>query len=330
MKFKRFIYLGYYLKKMDWSLLFKFFKYAKKEYNIGYIYLLLDNVKSVFKYNISPLEYFQFRFFEKNYEERQKWAGTGFMYETIKILNPEKERFKLRDKRFFLNYYSDFVNHKFITLDDLKKGESFDFSNKIVLKNSEGQCGRGIEIVEPQEFTSNALIERLNRGNNDLVEEYIYQHDKLRELSPTGLNTLRVFTTLNSDDEVDIIGVRLRISINSIVDNLAAGNVAAPVDLETGVVSGPGVYSDITKNPEHIHPITKVSIVGFKIPYYNEALQLVRSAALFDKGNRSIGWDIAISNNGPSLIEGNHDWCKLVWQLPVNNGLKHILEAYVK
>jgi len=25
-------------------------------------------------------------------------------------------------------------------------------------------------------------------------------------------------------------------------------------------------------------------------------------------------------------IEGNHDWCKLVWQLPVNKGLKSMLE----
>ena len=34
------------------------------------------------------------------------------------------------------------------------------------------------------------------------------------------------------------------------------------------------------------------------------------------------------ANEGPELIEGNHDWCKLLWQLPVNKGLKHVLEKY--
>lgn len=42
--------------------------------------------------------------------------------------------------------------------------------------------------------------------------------------------------------------------------------------------------------------------------------------------NRSIGWDIVITPEGPGLIEGNHDWCKLVWQLPVGRSLKQMLE----
>ena len=48
--------------------------------------------------------------------------------------------------------------------------------------------------------------------------------------------------------------------------------------------------------------------------------------ALPCKQNRSIGWDIVITPEGPGLIEGNHDWCKLVWQLPVGRGLKLLLE----
>ena len=43
---------------------------------------------------------------------------------------------------------------------------------------------------------------------------------------------------------------------------------------------------------------------------------------------RSIGWDIVITENGPGFIEGNHDWCKLLWQLPVNTGMKSVLESY--
>jgi hypothetical protein len=162
-----------------------------------------------------------------------------------------------------------------------------------------------------------------------LLEEYIVQHIELSNLSPSGLNTLRIVTTLNDENEVDILGARLRISVNSHVDNLAAGNIAAPVDIKTGVVNGPGVYSDITKKAEKTHPITGSQIEGFKIPFFNEAVNMVLDAALHDQSNRSIGWDVAISNTGPSILEGNHDWCKLVWQLPVGKGLKKELEKYV-
>jgi len=36
-----------------------------------------------------------------------------------------------------------------------------------------------------------------------------------------------------------------------------------------------------------------------------------------------------VTENGPGLIEGNHDWCKLVWQLPVGEGLKHLLDEFL-
>ena len=109
---------------------------------------------------------------------------------------------------------------------------------------------------------------------------------------------------------------------------MAAGNIAAPINLETGQVNGPGVYSDITKDDEFKHPVTGVELVGFQIPYWSESLQMVIDAALLHPQNRSIGWDVAITDKGPELIEGNHDWCKLLWQLPVKKGLKSILEKH--
>jgi hypothetical protein len=111
---------------------------------------------------------------------------------------------------------------------------------------------------------------------------------------------------------------------------MAAGNLAAPIDLQTGKVNGPGVYSDITKEEQHVHPITQVAIVDFQVPFWNEILALTKQAALLYPQNRSIGWDVAVTSTGPELIEGNHDWCKLVWQLPVNKGLKHILDDHKK
>jgi hypothetical protein len=124
------------------------------------------------------------------------------------------------------------------------------------------------------------------------------------------------------NDEIVFLAARLRISVNSPVDNMAAGNIAAPVDLKTGVVTGPGVFSDITRDSVRVHPVTGKEIEGFRIPHWEKVLELAGTAARNASGNKSVGWDIAVTEDGAELIEGNHNWCKLLWQLPVNRGLR--------
>jgi hypothetical protein len=287
---------------------------------------------SVFKHNISILEYFQFRFFEKNKIERIQWAGTGFMYEYQLIMNPKKSRHILDDKTLFYKEYGSYFVHTVADISDLKKNKLIvekllnTKSGKLVFKVADGKCGVAIQIKNANEFSETSLISFMENNAFDLVEEFVIQHKNLNQLSPTAVNTVRIFTQLNAKNEVDILGCRQRISVNSHVDNMAAGNLAAPIDEKTGVICGPALYSDITKPEESIHPLTNVSIIGFEVPFWEETILMVKAAALLHPQNRSIGWDIVITDNGPGLIEGNHDWCKLLWQMPVKKGLKHRLE----
>ena len=55
---------------------------------------------------------------------------------------------------------------------------------------------------------------------------------------------------------------------------------------------------------------------------------MVKELAAMDSRNKSIGWDLAITSSGPDLIEGNREWCKLLYQLPARKGLKSVLEKY--
>lgn len=286
-------------------------------------------------YNISFDDYYLFRFYEKDATERKKWAGTGTMYEYQKIMNPPDKRKILAEKPSFYKVYAPFIRHNMARIHELEENKELgeqllaNRSGKVVIKPSDGQCGKGIEVWETKDLNARTLVERIQKTGNDMVEDFVEQHDRLNALSPSGLNTVRIITQLDQQDKVHILGARLRISVDSPVDNLAAGNIVAVIDLESGMVDGPGVYSDITKQEEAVHPVTGEHIAGFEIPYWRESLQMVREAALTDTGNRSIGWDVAVTNDGPELIEGNHDWCKLVWQLPVKKGLKAELEKFI-
>lgn len=335
MKFSRLIYFGYYLKGLDKTKLNKFVDFVVQQKGISKTTLYFDIFKSSLKYNISILDYFYFRFYDLNQNERSKYVGTGYMYEYQLKMNPKKSRDILEDKFKFLKTYSNFILHdftskkEFLTNNTIKNRLLLNKSKKIVSKSSDGQCGDGVEVLSIEENNREEIVNSIKNSGNDLIEEFIVQHDDIMKLSPSGLNTIRIFTQLDKSKNVNILGARLRLTIDTYVDNLAAGNIAAPIDVETGVINGLGVYSDITKSDEEFHPKTKERILGFKIPLWKESLKMVKEAALLRTENQSIGWDVAITNNGPELLEGNHNWCKLLWQLPVKKGMKQELEKYL-
>jgi hypothetical protein len=321
---------------MNWPLLSKFMSYVQNQTGKGKLSLWIGMKSSVLKYNISLLEYFQFHFYKLNHLEKLEWAGTGYMYEYQKIMNPLKERFILDDKRIFFKQYRKFFLHQSVPRDELARDMQLlqdllkDPERKLVFKSADGNCGIGVEIYKVKDLGGKFLLSFMEEKKFDLVEDFVVQHAALNALSPSGVNTIRIFTQLDKENRVHFLGCRLRISISSPVDNMAAGNIAAPIDEQTGIVTGPGVYSDITKKDEFNHPVTGVSIVGFQIPYWKETVEMIKSAAVLHPQNKSIGWDIVITDKGPGLIEGNHDWCKLLWQLPVKKGLKQLLEPYRK
>ena len=326
--------MGYYLKKLDRARFLFFLDYANKLTDKSKFALLSDALRSVFMYNISLLDYFLFRFYSLSAREREAWAGTGYMYEYQLRMNPKNSRQILQDKTLFYKHYSDFFVHRVANIDELKTNPQVadailsNPSGKLVFKAADGNCGKQVEICNSSDFDCRQMIMYMEAHDYQLVEEFLIQHPDLNRLSPAAVNTVRIFTQLDDVGEVAILGCRLRISVNSPVDNLAAGNIAAAINESTGRLEGTAVYSDITKPQLMNHPVTNVRIPEFQVPFWAETIAMVKQAAQLYPQNRSVGWDIVITDNGPGLIEGNHDWCKLLWQLPAKTGLKQVLSNY--
>jgi len=57
-----------------------------------------------------------------------------------------------------------------------------------------------------------------------------------------------------------------------------------------------------------MHPVTKTVFEGFTIPFFAEAKELVLKVASFMPVLHLVGWDMAIGESGPVLIEGNSDY----------------------
>ncbi len=107
---KRSQYLVYYFKKMDWPKYRKFFKYTRKQTGRGFIGIFCDNIRCMYKYNIGVIDYFLFRFFEKDAAERARWVGTGYKYE-YDLVHPSPTQIndwtKDHDYEVYLRYLPD-------------------------------------------------------------------------------------------------------------------------------------------------------------------------------------------------------------------------------
>jgi hypothetical protein len=89
------------------------------------------------------------------------------------------------------------------------------------------------------------------------------------------------------------------------VDNACSGGFFVNVDLETGRLEGKG-FQFLRYGREVFveHPDTKVVLGGRCVPYFKEAINLVK-AALALLPAKIVGWDVAVSEDGPVLVEAN-------------------------
>ena len=132
-KLKRLLYLGYYLKNTEGEKFWRFVNSVKAEKKRTSFDILADVLFSSVKYNISFLEFFYFRFYNLNAAERQSYAGTGFMYEYQRIMNPVDARECLDNKISFYEMYAQFVKHKVASLTKLKNEKG---TADLLLRNS--------------------------------------------------------------------------------------------------------------------------------------------------------------------------------------------------
>jgi len=115
-----------------------------------------------------------------------------------------------------------------------------------------------------------------------------------------------MITYIDEGFNVHIINSFMRFGIGkSIVDNSASGGLYVGIDHNTGKFKDKGYTAmKFGGNSYTSHPSSNYLFKNFKIPFYSEACQLVKEAT-YHIPNGFIGWDVAISTSGPTIIEAN-------------------------
>lgn len=307
--------------------------FQKNESFLFKILIYIDLLYSIIRYGMNLDEYFQYNFFGKRHNERKEF----FIYRKRRRIITKYNNFETMklfdDKAAFNKEFHKFIKRDWLNIKNSSYEEFETFAKKLgryIVKPSDGYYGIGVRIVNLDVETDFKKLFETHLSENALLEEIVVQHEDLAEFNPSSVNTLRVVTMNDGNNNVEITTANFRVGngLDKCADNFHHNGIAALIDVETGIVKTWGIDKHL--NSYTIHPISKKKIVGYDIPYWQEVKKTVKKAALIKSDVGYVGWDIAIGKNGSIIIiEGNPKADPDVSQLPDKIGKWDIYKKYI-
>ncbi len=305
-----------------------------KKTNKNKFQIFLDMINCGVRYGAGFHDYNIFAFYNMNHKQRKTYVTRVINKKVISLCNNPKFSYIFDNKNIFNDRFKKYLNREFL---DIAKIDFNDF--KKFMKNKEiifakpniGESGKGIEKLNKKNFKD--LKEMFYYVNNPdknfgVIEELITQHQSLNKLYPLAINSLRIVTIVVDEKPHVIYAVCKMGNEGKFVDNIENSGIFCPIELDTGKLNGVARSSKLINYTKH--PYTEVELVGYQLPYIKEALELVKKAALEIQEIKYIGWDVAITENGPCIIEGNDYPGYDFWQLPEHTPDKIGLRPYYK
>ena len=283
-------------------------KILKKKYGGNAFLIWCDMVMCGALYGAGYIDYDEFEFNLLNRKQRKTYLTAELNNRIVKKYNAPNYRYLFKDKIEFNRLFKDYIKRDFLSIRDndatVKEFKAFSLKHKkIVAKAVDAMHGLGIDFYDVDETTNfEELYNKLRENKQYLIEECIVQHSEMAKLYKGSVNSLRVITFLTDDGKVVILRAVLKIGNKEGIDNCRNGGMYTFLD-DNGVVLLPAF--DENNNIYEKHPKSGTEIVGFKVPYYKEIQELVSKAGKVVPEIRYVGWDIAITEKGPIIIEGN-------------------------
>ncbi|MGN0448028.1 MAG: sugar-transfer associated ATP-grasp domain-containing protein [Acutalibacteraceae bacterium] len=296
------------LKTMSFKTMFSIIDQIHDEFGKSKLITFIDMVCCALRFNVGYLDYHVFGFAKVKGKKRKTFMTMNQNLSLVRQVN-DPDCYKIFDNKvLFFDYFKDFTGRGFLNLEgktaeDLKR--FCDGKKSVFAKQTETFGGQGItrEDLSP-ETDYDELFKRLMNNRQYLIEDTIIQHEKMNELYPLSINTLRM-VTLVKDGKANFMYALVRMGQKGAkVDNISSGGMYAPIN-EKGIITH-GAFCDKEGICHDVHPTSGTKLIGFEIPYFKEAVELVKKAALVVDGMKYVGWDVAITPDGPILVEGNN------------------------
>ena len=305
--------------------------------------MALDQLGHIWKYGNIERYYFPYGLDIKGFRDKNDYLDDSWFLWKCAMLNTVLTDHDftciLRDKELFATLLTEWGFDTPHTVACVRTPEEaatvtdilFERDGCFFCKPLDGQCGGGVFKVDTSiESHPESVRDKLSRGVY-LVQTCVVQHPEMDRIYDKSVNTLRILTIMDKDSgkAVSVAGEVRFGAHGSVVDNLAAGGVAVGIDLETGQLSEYGICKKGGARRMQCHPDSQVLFSEVRIPFVKEAVCMAEKLHSKLSSIRIIGWDIAITLEGPVFIEGN-DNAEVSGLQSVNGGLKQVIKQYLK
>lgn len=204
------------------------------------------------------------------------------------------------------------------TPDDVRKFLREDAAYPIFGKPFDSACSLGTANIKEFDYKEDALV--LSDGRSVSLDDFIAQikrfdwkylfqslmltHEDLIPIVGERVSTVRMFV-LSDGDGCELVRASWKIpGFENGADNFwRAGNILAGIDVETGKIGRTLRRTKDGTEPISEHPITEASFEDLVFPHWDEMRDLVLSAAPNLPGCHFQGWDVALTDRGPVLVE---------------------------
>lgn len=291
--------------------------------------MFIDTAISTILLGSGLQDYLNYKFYEKSFKERKEYVTIGYMAKAYKTLASVEYADFISNKVNFHKNYAKFTKRDCISSEDsYEKYEEFLNKNKqFVIKPLRGLGGSSVQKILTEDIKDKKDFYESLKKEDKFIEGLVIQDEEWGKLSPNSTNTLRIVTTV-VEDNVKIVFAGARIgSGKTIADNFHQGGQGVLVDLEAGTLKRNGIDKELNESEKSI---TGIKFDGFKIPYWEDIKKMVIEAAKVNPNIHIVGWDVAISKDGPLLIEGNRGPGFDIVQVLLKKGAKSIFKELKK
>lgn len=287
--------------------------------------MFLDTALCTLTLGSGMQDYLNYAFYDKSFKERSTYVTIGYLDSiTPEVANIKYSPF-MSNKAYFHKNYGKFTRRDFFDPEgEYEEFEKFLDRNEVfVMKPQIGACGHGVKKVVTAEIADRKAFFEDVRAQQAHMEALIVQHPDWAAMAPSSVNTLRVITgAVDGKSWLMYAGARFG-SGESFADNFHQGGCAVLVDMETGKLTGRGINK---KRQEVDHSATGIPLDGCPVPYWEEIKAMVLEAALVCDDINLVGWDVAICEDGPMIVEGNRGSGFDLVQMTMRKGTKYMLE----
>ncbi len=295
------------VSKVDYKKMWATLGVLQKRSGKSRLWLSADLLQCALRYNAGYMDYMIAEMYRLSAAQRKTVITRGINNAIVRRMNDKRWWHAFDDKAEFNTRFAKWVDRDWIRLNAAtKKQELSDFlrdKQAVFIKPINGSSGVGVsKYLKNQWQDMDAFHELAVKSGDCILEDCVVQHPLMAGLCPTSVNTVRIATMLGEKRQ-GILYAFLRIGNGKVMDNVDCGGMAARVDLSSGKLLT--VAADKQGRVFTSHPMTNTPIVGFQLPFFEEAKALCEEAMRVVPQLAYVAWDVALTQNGPRLIEGN-------------------------